>query len=593
MVKLDWDWSRLGQVEEDWVKKCFFLLYDELKDEPFTAEEAQRILAKKDKNLQNVHKVISPLLKAGLVKKVLKSGKLGYQIVLEGEEEVKEGSKDELLKLLKSAADIIRTAVDYRVLLLFLFYKVISDKWRKVASEYLEEGFESEEAYSIANEEYVKLYDEEKEELLTWDEVARRPETIHEIKRAVARIVELNREDGREAYGEVRDLANRVGLDTLAENEDLRPVLTKVVDLFGGYDFKDVDYDVIGDAYQWILSYFAPTKAKEGETYTPTEVVRLMVRLLDPGGNSRIVDPACGSTSMLVESYKHVAEKVEGPRLKLYGQDRSIDMTAVAKMNALLHGITSDIEVYCGDSLTNPMFLSQADSSVDYLIANPPWNQRGYGEETLAKPELKEIYSRYPPKTTADWAWIQLMLYTARKKTVVVIDQGTLFRGGKEKKIRQEVVDNDLVEAVILLPEKLFYNVTAPGVVIVFNKEKSDERKRKVQFIDASNLYDRHPEVKRLNILKEEHINGIVETHRDFKEETGFSKVVNIEEVKENDYNLNIGLYVIPIVEEESVDVEKEREELMELNKELDDLTKKVDENISEIAEALRHGKSS
>lgn len=566
-------WSKLSQVE-GWIRDSFFLLYDEFKSTPFTAEEARKALARKGKSLENVHKVLSPLLKAGLLRKVMKSGKVQYQIVLEGER-VRKASRDELIKLLKSAADVIRTAVDYRVLLLLLFYKVVSDKWNKIVAKYIEEGFEAEEAYSLANDEYVKLYDEEKRELLTWEEIARKPETIYEIERAIIRIVELNRDDG---FEEIRELTNRLGLSVLASKEDLRPILTKLVDLFSGYDFSGVDYDVIGDSYQWILSYFAPSKAKESETYTPTEVIRLMVRLMSPENGSSIVDPACGSAAMLIESYRYVAEKEE-PRLKLYGQDRSIDMTAIAKMNVLLHGITSDVKIFCGDSLINPMF-----GQADYSIANPPWNQDGYGEETLSKPELKKIYTYgYPPKDKADWAWIQLMLYTAKKKAVVVIDQGALFRGGKEKEIRKKIVSKDLVEGVILLPEKLFYNTQAPGAIIVFNKEKPEERRGKIIFINASQLYDKHPEIKRLNILRKEHIDKIVETYGNFREEGGFSKIVTLEEVKNNDYNLNVTLYVAPIVEEEKIDISKEWMEFLKLNREAEELVKKVGEYVSEI----------
>lgn len=566
-------WSKLSKLD-GWVKECFFLLYDEFRNTPFTAEEARIALVRRGRALENVYKILSPLLDAGIIRKLMRAGKTYYQITFENEK-LKKASKDELIKLLKSAADVIRTAVDYRVLLLLLFYKVVSDKWNRTVAKYIEEGFDTEEAYSLANDEYMKLYDEEKGELLTWDEIARKPETIHEIERAVIRIVELNGEDG---FEEIRELTNRLGLSALASKEDLRPILTKLVDLFSAYDFSDVDYDVIGDAYQWILSYFAPSKAKEGETYTPTEVVRLMVKLMNPENGSTIVDPACGSAAMLIESYRYVAEKEE-PRLKLYGQDRSIDMTAIAKMNVLLHGITSDVKIFCGDSLINPMF-----GQADYSIANPPWNQDGYSEDTLSKPELKKMYTYgYPPKNTADWAWIQLMLYTARKKAVVVIDQGALFRGGKEKEIRKKIVSKDLVEAVILLPEKLFYNTQAPGAIIVFNKEKPEVKRGKIIFINASQLYDKHPEIKRLNILKEEHIDKIVEAYENFREEEGFSKIVTLEEVKNNDYNLNVTLYVAPIAEEERIDMGKEWEEFLKLNREAEELVRKVGEYVSEI----------
>jgi len=352
-----------------------------------------------------------------------------------------------------------------------------------------------------------------------------------------------------------------------------------------------IDYDVIGDAYQWILSYFAPTKAKEGETYTPREVIKLMVRLMDPENNSTIVDPACGSAAMLIESYNHVKAKLkdEDPSLKLYGQDRNELMVAVAKMNMLLHGIRTDAKILFADSLINSEFLKElGDLGADYVIANPPWDQDGYGEDKLGKPELRRIYKYgYPPNNTADWAWIQLMLYTARRKAVVVIDQGALFRGGKEREIRSKIIDEDLVEAVILLPEKLFYNTQAPGAILVFNKSKPQERRGKILFINASNEYKPHPEVRRLNILGEDNIDKITKAYREFAEVPGFSRIVPIEEVRKYNYNLNVTLYVTPTGEEESIDLVSEWEELKRIEQERQELINKVSHIMNEITKAL------
>jgi type I restriction enzyme M protein len=382
-----------------------------------------------------------------------------------------------------------------------------------------------------------------------------------------------------------------VGLSTLARKDDLRPILVNLVELFNKYDFSQIDYDVIGDAYQWVLSYFAPTKAKEGETYTPREVIKLMVQLMDPENNTTIVDPACGSAAMLIESYNYVKSKLrEGnPSLRLYGQDRNENMVAIAKMNLLLHGIKTDAKIFFGDSLINPEFLKQlGEPQADYVIANPPWNQDGYGEEKLNKPELRRIYTYgYPPDNTADWAWIQLMLHTSKKKTVVVIDQGALFRGGREKEIRSKVILADLIEAVILLPEKLFYNTNAPGAIIVFNRNKPQERKGKILFINASNEFKQHPEIRKLNILADENIEKIVKTYREYREQLGFSRIVPIEEVRKNDYNLNVSLYVAPIEEEEQIDILKEYRELKQIEEEKNQLLQKIDHIMAELAKVM------
>jgi type I restriction enzyme M protein len=591
-MSLDY-WVKLRNVEPSWIREYFFILYREFRGKSFTAEEAHDVLVKVGKGISNVYKVLSPLMKVGLIRQAgsSKDGKTLYQIVIEKSGEVKIPTRDEILRLLKSAADIIRTAVSYECILLLLFYKVISDKWGAIASKYAAEGFGEEQAYMLANNEYITLYDVDAKQLLTWGEIARRYETPTEIEKALMRIAELNRSNGGVGLEELRKLIDKVGLSTLANKEDLRPILIDLIELFNKYDFSQVDHDIIGDAYQWILSYFAPTKAKEGETYTPREVIKLMVKLMDPENYSIIVDPACGSAAMLIESYKYVKRKLanENPSLRLYGQDRNGDMVAISKMNLLLHGIKTDAKIFFADSLINPEFLKElGENGADYTIANPPWNQDGYGEEKLNKPEIRKIYKYgYPPNNTADWAWIQLMLHTAKKKTVVVIDQGALFRGGKEREIRSKIITEDLIEAVILLPEKLFYNVTAPGAIIVFNKNKPQERKGKILFINAINEYKPHPEIRRLNILGEDNIEKIVKTYRDYSEIPGFSKIVSIEEVKKNDYNLNVTLYVTPLGEVEHIDILKEYEELKRIEEERGQLLEKIEYIISELSKAL------
>jgi len=587
-------WVRVSKIEPSWVRDYFFILYREIGSKAFTAEEAQRTFSKAGRSIDNVYKVLSPLMKAGLLKEVGKSpdGRALYQFVVQGNIGSKTPSKDEVLRLLKSAADVIRTAVPYESILLLLFYKVISDKWEAIAEREIANGLSKEEAYSIANDEYIRLYDEREDKLYSWSVVSRSAESVKEIEKALIKIAEMN--SGSNAgltLDELKKLIDKVGLSTLAAKDDLRPILVELVELFNKYDFSQVDYDVIGDAYQWILSYFAPVKAKEGETYTPREVIKLMVRLMDPEDQSTIVDPACGSAAMLIESYRYVKEKIGGqePSLLLIGQDRNGDMVAVAKMNILLHGIKADANIFFGDSLINPEFLKDMGGrSADYAIANPPWNQDGYGEDKLSKPELRKIYLYgYPPNNTADWAWIQLLLYTAGKKAVVVIDQGALFRGGREREIRSKIIEKDLVEAVVLLPEKLFFNTSAPGAVIVFNKNKPEDRRDKVLFINASNEYKPHPEIRRLNILGEDNIEKIVKTYRNHSEIHGFSKIVSIEEIKSNDYNLNVTLYVTPLEEKESIDIFKEYEELKRIEEEKSQLLKKIEHIMNELLRAL------
>ena len=292
---------------------------------------------------------------------------------------------------------------------------------------------------------------------------------------------------------------------------------------------------------------------------------------------------------MLIISYKYVEEKYgkeEADKLFLYGQEANPKTAALAKMNMYIHNIQNH-EIVVGDSLLYPKFgLDEYDT----VLANPPWNQDGYNEQVLKKNEKYRLIYKYgyTPSQTADWAWIQLMLAAAKSggKVGIVIDNGALFRGGKEKTIRSKIVEADLVEAIILLPEKLFYNTQAPGVIIIFNKNKPPERKGKIIFINASNEYESHPEIRRLNRLGKQHIEKIAKAYHEFKNIGGFAKIVDLKEVRENDYNLNVTLYVMPPIEIEEIDLEKELQELQEIEKQAEEARAKALQYIQQIIQA-------
>ena len=570
-------WEKLADLE-NWVKKCYLILEKAFGSRPFKFIEAEAVLRRENISTENLKKLLSLLHKHGLVrveKYALDRRYSVYQLVIPAE---KETTRDKLFKALKAGADLIRGGVDYKVLLVFLFYKTISDKWNSIVKKYVSAGNSLTEAYLLANREYFVLYDEDEQKPMTWHEVTKKRETLREITNALLRIAELNEE-----IREFSKLIEVLGLTGFISEDNLH-ILEGIVKLFNELDLSRVDYDVLGEAYQWILGYFAPRKAKEGEVYTPREVIKLMVRLLDIENGSTVLDPAAGSAAMLIESYKYVRSKLlmedEGsmePDIMLYAQERNEITAILAKLNLLLNNIR-DYELYVGDSLLNPRF-----SEADYVLANPPWNQDGYGEEVLSKdPKLRRIYRYgYPPNNTADWAWIQLMLARTSKKMAVVIDQGVLFRGGREKEIRKKIIEADLIETVILLPEKLFYNTQAPGVILVFNKQKPSERKGKVFFINASDEYKPHPEVRRLNILAEENIEKIVRTYREYHEEPEFSRIVPLEEIKKNDYNLNVTIYVQPLIATEQADIAKLWNEIKQLTREREELGQRIEQYLS------------
>ena len=288
-----------------------------------------------------------------------------------------------------------------------------------------------------------------------------------------------------------------------------------------------------------------------------------------------------GSAGILIISYKYVEEKYGKEKAKtlfLYGQEVNPKTLALAKMNTLLHDI-KNFYFYLGDTLLYPKF-KEGDSikKFDYVIANPPWNQDGYDEDTLKKGEYWKDRFKYgfATKQFADWIWIQHMLASAKEKVVVVIDTGAVSRGGAEKLIRQKITEEDLIEAVVLLPDKLFYNTGAPAVIIVFNEQKSEEKRGKILLINASKEFQPG---KKQNTLSKENIEKIVNVYKEFKEIEKFSKVVTIEELKENDYNLSPSRYVSIIEEEKYRSISEIKSDLEKLEEE----RKRIEQEVSGI----------
>lgn len=259
-------------------------------------------------------------------------------------------------------------------------------------------------------------------------------------------------------------------------------------------------------------------------------------------------------------------------------------------MNLLLHG-AENVYIENGDTLLYPKLKDgNRLKRFDIVLANPPWNQDGYGDDNLKNAEFRErfLYG-YTTDSSADWAWAQHMLASAKDDGMVglVIDNGCLFRGGREGEVRRKIVEADLVECVILLPEKLFYNTGAPGAIMVFRKKKSAERKGKVLFINASSEYIKHPTIRRLNTLSDENIKHIVNAYKDFKDMKGFAKVARLEEVRANDYNLNVTLYAMPVEENEHIDIVKEYDELKALEDERKIIMERLEHYIREIGRVV------
>jgi len=590
----------MGERLPDWLERRYALLWSEFGDGRFGFEDAARVLMDRNRDAwEQVPSFLSELRKAGWVfvesdakdarQKVyrLKSRADAVKEVFVLEKR-KELTRGDLEGLLKRAADLIRTRVDYKFILILLFLKRISDKWelefKEAYTKALEDGLSKEDAEFEAVRSEWHTFDLPKE--LLWDEmrkdVAKLPERFSNALKIIA-----NRNP------ELKDVIDSVDFVQFTGSQENAEILRQLFELFSERKLQRVSADVLGDAYEWILRYFAPTKAKEGEIYTPREVDKLLVEMLDPRSGEYVYDPACGSGGMLIHSYKHVEEdsklgKDAADRLFLFGQEASMGILALARMNLYIHDIRNCNLAY-GDTLMSPKFREgEGFKRFDVVMANPPWNQDGYGEDRLKESEFwKQRFGLgFGPRQSADWAWIQHMLASANDESGrvgIVIDNGCLFRGGKEKAIRSAAIEKDLIECVILLPEKLFYNTGAPGAVIVFRKNKPAERNGKVLFINASSKFEQHPEVRKLNILSNSNIDDIAKAYCGFGEVKDFARVVNVDEVKHNDYNLNVTLYVMQDEEGEKIDVAKEYAELKELERQRQGVTEKLERYLLEI----------
>jgi type I restriction enzyme M protein len=588
-----------------WLEKRYQMLWESCHDSPFRFEDATKILKEKiHDSEEQINVFLSELRKRGLLevefdpkdarKRVYKL-KSRETIISETLSINKNQlTRGDLEGLLKAAADLIRTRVDYAFILVLLFYKRISDKWEMefqgAYKDALADGLKEEEAKEEAKNSIYHDFDISEE--LLWENIRKDPARLPEnFSKAMKALAERN--------PELKDVFENVDFVQFTTNRENAEILRQLVELFSAKSLNHVSPDILGDAYEWILKYFAPQKAKEGEVYTAREVIKLIIEMLDPKPGESVYDPACGSGGMLITSYKHIENengKGEAERLFLFGQEANHKTLALAKMNLYIHDIRN-AQLTLGDTLLYPKFKAcpegdrrngEGIKKFDIVIANPPWNQDGYDEEILKKGEFWRERFRYgfTPRQSADWTWVQHMLASTNDKTGrvgVVIDNGCLFRGGKEKAIRTGIINADLIETVILLPEKLFYNTGAPGAVIVLNKNKPMERKGKVFFINASKEYQQHPEVRKLNQLGDEHIRKVVRAYKEFSNEDGFSKAVEIDKVKENDFNLNVTLYVFPEEETEEVDVAKEWEELKKIERETAVIEKKIEGYLQEL----------
>lgn len=320
---------------------------------------------------------------------------------------------------------------------------------------------------------------------------------------------------------------------------------------------EDVEADIIGKSYEYLIRKFAEGGGQSaGEFYTPGEVGAIMAKVLNPDPGMEIYDPCCGSGGLLIKCELAMEGKERGfpnpkvPPLKLYGQEYVPETWAMANMNMIIHDMEGEVEI--GDTFKNPKFRKGGRlQTFDRVIANPMWNQDWFVEADYDNDELDRFPSGagFPGKSSADWGWVQHMHASLNStgRAAVVLDTGAVSRGSgnagtnKEKTVRQWFVDNNLVESVLYLPENLFYNTTAPGIVLFLNKDKAKERQDKVFLVNAGQLFEKGDPK---NFIPESGIDKIADTLIHWREEEKLSRIVDLAELKKNDYNISPSRYI-------------------------------------------------
>lgn len=469
-------------------------------------------------------------------------------------------TQEKLEGYLWSAADILRGSIDssdYKSFIFgLLFLKRLSDRFDEECEALVADGVDPED-----KDEHQFFVPKR----ARWSEIRRVATGIGEVlNKACSALEQANASlEGVLAgidYNDERKLGD-------ARNRDV--VLGRLVQHFSKVPLKNASLsepDMLGRAYEYLIEKFADDAGKKGgEFYTPKKVVELIVEMLAPAVGMRICDPTCGSGGMLIECAHYLVRQGKNPRnLSLFGQEKNLGTWAICKMNMLLHGLP-DAKIEKGDTIRDPKLRDGEGLALfSRVIANPPFSLDEWGREVAENDPYGRFRFGVPPKTKGDLAFVQHMIATTDRTGMVgvVMPHGVLFRGAAEGEIRKGLLQEDLVEAVVGLPPNLFYGTGIPAAILVLNKAKALDRKRKVLFIEASREFR---EDSSQNYLRTTDVQRIASTFHTFKDTPKYARVVSFDEIETNEFNLNISRYVETADATEKVDVSSAIAKLREL----------------------------
>ncbi len=525
-------------------------------------------------------------------------------------------NKKELGKTLWGIANELRGAMnadDFRdYMLSFLFLRYLSDNYESAAKKELGGDYPKIEAddkhsplslWYVENEQDIEVFEKQ---------MRRKVHYVVNPKYMWSNIAELARiHDGdllkilqegfkyienesfattfRGLFSEINLDSEKLGKDYEARNKKLCTIITKIAEGIAEFSTSS---DVLGDAYEYLIGQFAAGSGKKaGEFYTPQQISTILSRIVildcqDPTTGkkkklNKILDFACGSGSLLLNVRNQLGSHGIG---KIFGQEKNITTYNLARMNMLLHGVKdSEFEIHHGDSLLNDWDILSEENPArklhfDAVVANPPFSYRWQPSDALGEDFRFKNYG-LAPKSAADFAFLLHGFHFLGKEgtMAIILPHGVLFRGGAEAKIRSKLLKDANVDTVIGLPAKLFFSTGIPVCILVLKKCKKPDD---VLFINASDHFEKG---KRQNQLLPEHIEKIINTYQYRKEEERYSRCVSMEEIKKNDYNLNISRYISTALPEKKINLDEVNTKLVDLEKEITTIEKEHNKYLKEL----------